>query len=201
VQLNGPDHPSFLFDCGEGTTLQLLRLMSNDYAQQAKQFAGIKCVFVSHHHADHHMGTISFLFERATYTNEPLYVVGPPSVERYLFDYTTTIEPLPPYVFLTNQALQKRPDPGLLAAIGASALRCVTVYHCQGAFGYVVDRAAAPPFRVVYSGDTKPCTPLIHEGSDCDLLIHEATFEDGMEKEAALKRHSTIGQAIKVAHE
>jgi ribonuclease Z len=32
-----------------------------------------------------------------------------------------------------------------------------------------------------------------------DLLIHEATFEDGMEAEAALKRHSTVGEALDVA--
>lgn len=27
------------------------------------------------------------------------------------------------------------------------------------------------------------------EGQGCDLLVHEATMEDGMEKEAADKRH------------
>jgi len=30
-------------------------------------------------------------------------------------------------------------------------------------------------------------------------LIHEATFEDGMEEDAVLKRHSTVGEAIEVA--
>jgi ribonuclease Z len=32
-------------------------------------------------------------------------------------------------------------------------------------------------------------------------LIHEATFEDGMEAEAALKRHSTVGEALTVARD
>jgi len=36
-------------------------------------------------------------------------------------------------------------------------------------------------------------------GLDTDLLIHEATFEDGMEEDAVLKRHSTVGDAIDVA--
>jgi ribonuclease Z len=31
-----------------------------------------------------------------------------------------------------------------------------------------------------------------------DLLIHEATFEDGMEDEATLKRHCTVGEALMV---
>jgi ribonuclease Z len=33
---------------------------------------------------------------------------------------------------------------------------------------------------------------------DADILIHEATFEDGMENEAVLKRHSTVGEALQV---
>lgn len=35
--------------------------------------------------------------------------------------------------------------------------------------------------EVVFSGDTKPCDLLVEHGMDADLLIHEATFEDGHE--------------------
>jgi len=35
----------------------------------------------------------------------------------------------------------------------------------------------------------------------CDLLIHEATFEDALVDEAVKKRHSTISEACTVAHE
>ena len=35
-------------------------------------------------------------------------------------------------------------------------------------------------------------------GADSDVLIHEATMEDGWEEEAGKKRHSTTSQAIKV---
>merc|ERR1712228_953333 len=35
-------------------------------------------------------------------------------------------------------------------------------------------------------------------GEYCDLLIHEATMEDGWETEAEKKRHSTTSQAIQV---
>ena len=30
------------------------------------------------------------------------------------------------------------------------------------------------------------------------MLVHEATFEDGMEEDAVKKRHSTVGEAVKV---
>lgn len=41
--------------------------------------------------------------------------------------------------------------------------------------------------RVVFSGDTKPCDLLVEEGENADLLIHEATFEDGHEVSYQLK--------------
>ena len=57
-----------------------------------------------------------------------------------------------------------------------------------------VDRS----LKLVYSGDTRPCEHLIAAGKDATVLIHEATFEDGMEKEAKKKRHSTVSQALEV---
>nr|XP_054763247.1 zinc phosphodiesterase ELAC protein 2-like [Lytechinus pictus] len=51
---------------------------------------------------------------------------------------------------------------------------------------------------MVYSGDTMPCDNLIKAGKGADLLIHEATLEDGMEEEAKKKRHSMISEAIEV---
>ena len=49
---------------------------------------------------------------------------------------------------------------------------------------------------MVYSGDTRPCPSLVRAAKDATLLIHEATFENGMEDEAKKKRHSTTGEAV-----
>lgn len=46
-----------------------------------------------------------------------------------------------------------------------------------------------------------PCESLVKLGQDCDLLIHEATMEDDLMKEAKLKYHSTVSQAIQVGEE
>lgn len=43
-----------------------------------------------------------------------------------------------------------------------------------------------------------PSRKLAEMGRGSDLLIHEATMEDGMEDEARLKTHSTTSQAIEV---
>jgi len=50
----------------------------------------------------------------------------------------------------------------------------------------------------VYSGDCLPSQPLARAGRGCDLLIHEATFDDSRSADAARKRHCTTGQAAQV---
>ena len=52
-------------------------------------------------------------------------------------------------------------------------------------------------YKLTYSGDTMPCDDLIDIGKNSDLLIHEATMEDGMEIDAAAKTHSTTSQVSK----
>lgn len=52
--------------------------------------------------------------------------------------------------------------------------------------------------KIVYSGDCRPSEDLIREGQNCDLLIHESTFEDTFVDEALAKKHSTISEALQV---
>ena len=40
---------------------------------------------------------------------------------------------------------------------------------------------------------------MVKVGHGADLLVHEATFEDGMEEEAVLKMHSTVSEALSIA--
>lgn len=52
--------------------------------------------------------------------------------------------------------------------------------------------------KITYSGDTLPCEELVVLGSDSDILIHEATMEDDLERDARIKMHSTVSQAIDI---
>lgn len=52
--------------------------------------------------------------------------------------------------------------------------------------------------RVVISGDTRPCQPLIDAAKDADLLIHESTFSDDEQERALETRHSTAREAGRV---
>lgn len=52
--------------------------------------------------------------------------------------------------------------------------------------------------KITYSGDTLPCEELVNIGRNSDILIHEATMEDDLLKEARIKMHSTVSQAINI---
>ena len=77
-----------------------------------------------------------------------------------------------------------------------AALRPVPVEHVSQAFGISIEGKSG--WKVVFSGDTRPCTSLVNAAKDASLLIHEATFEDEMWEEARAKRHSTTGEAMSV---
>jgi ribonuclease BN (tRNA processing enzyme) len=56
-------------------------------------------------------------------------------------------------------------------------------------------------FKLVYSGDTRPCDLLSIIGYNATILIHEATFEDSKSIEAMNKKHSTISEAMKISRD
>ena len=71
----------------------------------------------------------------------------------------------------------------------------VEAFHCYEAYGWMIE---SEDWKVFYSGDTKPNQNYINYGSNTTLLIHEATFDDTLRKEAAQKYHSTTSQALSV---
>jgi ribonuclease BN (tRNA processing enzyme) len=88
---------------------------------------------------------------------------------------------------------------GLLAKELKIRLSTVAVRHsCRDACGVIVENLSSPPWKIVYSGDTRPCQALEAAGSDATLLLHEATFESSLDSEARFKQHSTTAEALGV---
>jgi ribonuclease Z len=197
---------SMLLDIGEGTVGQILRARAGNSippsTSTADTLAKIRAVWISHPHADHHLGILRLLSERNA-QEHPLLLLAPTSLFRFLREYES-VDPdiAKSYIAIDCKDLVQD-NPTVVAqlqqALGVTGCRSVPVAHCAHSYAVVLDGTSFG--RLAYSGDCRPSRELAQVGLGADVLIHEATFEDGMEVEAALKRHSTVGEALSVAHQ
>lgn len=183
---------------------------------------GLRCVWISHIHADHHTGLARILALRRDLLrdepHEPVLVVGPIQLKRYLDAYQR-LEDLD-MMFLncretmeeqTDSQVMKKTDSTLFAKgspmktfwgkvdtaaeiaslkktlsdAGLESLVSFPVIHCAQAFGVALKAAervnsagkTIPGWKVVYSGDTRPCPELIKASRDATVLIHEVCYQ------------------------
>ncbi|CAL1400324.1 unnamed protein product [Linum trigynum] len=257
VYINLFSKGSLMLDCGEGTLGQLKRRYGVEGADNAVR--KLSCVWISHIHADHHTGLARILALRRELlkgtAHEPLIVVGPRQLKRFLDAYekledldmefvdcrsTTTgswddfesngeskeindstestlfaksnnrmqsvwTRPGSPVDKATYYPLLKKLQTVLNEA-GLESLISFPVVHCPQAFGVALEAAdrfnsvgkPIPGWKIVYSGDTRPCPELVEASRGATVLIHEATFEDGLMEEAVARNHSTTKEAIEV---
>ncbi|MCO5572365.1 hypothetical protein L7F22_026118 [Adiantum nelumboides] len=94
----------------------------------------------------------------------------------------------------------------VLDRLGLKDLYSVPVIHCPNAFAVVLEaqgkkvnkNATKPGWKLVFSGDTRPCQALVEAAKNATILIHEATFDDDLIAEAVKKNHSITLEAMKV---
>jgi len=200
-----PDAPGrgLLLDCGEGTLGQLHTAFGGKTDELLRNLGA---VWISHPHADHHLGLPALLAARKRLSpNEPAPVVMAPwPVLRWLGDYAAVYAPLKDaYVPVECQWMkQGAPNPQqrrLTEDLGLTECFCVPVVHCPQAYGVVLK--SADGWSVCYSGDCRPSPKLAAAAKGCSVLIHEATFSDDMEDDAYSKRHSTVSEALGVGRD
>ncbi|GAA5995462.1 ribonuclease Z [Rhodotorula paludigena] len=215
-----------LLDAGEGTWGQIARRFGEDGGREGKDSAedvlrGIKMVFLSHLHQDHHAGMSIILKKRAQLDpppQDPLVIVAPPNARIYLveqhqlfdlgLDHRSSTEPGRRVHFVDNFLVEpgktllpgSKMDmalEGLKQCTGLTEITAVPVLHRCRAWGAVITHVSG--WRTVFSGDTMPCEALVSAGQGASVLVHEATIEDDMPDVAQAKGHSTFGQAIDIA--
>jgi hypothetical protein len=75
--------------------------------------------------------------------------------------------------------------PGSLLPAGLHSFEAIRVNHCADAWGVAL--ASAAGWRLVHSGDTRPCAAVRRAAMGATLLIHEATFEPALHAEVGLR--------------
>ncbi|KAH8926607.1 hypothetical protein BT69DRAFT_1347937 [Atractiella rhizophila] len=219
-----PGYGNVLLDVGEGTLGQLSRRFGQELDDILQD---LKFIFISHMHADHHAGLYRVLWKRlqmksSSVSVNPLYILGPWNIGLYLKEleqiFPLGLTSLANFVPLDAKTFDQD-TASLKIALGLKTIRPVSVIHRGKCFGVVLEHVKG--WKLVFSGDTRPCPALIEAGKEADLLIHEATIEDDVPIDASMmnvdeqdhdasrkptylelaasKGHSTFGEATEVA--
>jgi ribonuclease BN (tRNA processing enzyme) len=160
----------------------------------------LEVILVSHFHADHTFGwpflLLSLLRKRA---GRPLWVVGPPGIDRYLREMTAVAN-IPDVQRAADDQLDLRfiEADGTWQDAGPLRVRGVEVEHVPylRCFGYLLDRESK---TVGYSGDTHPCDGLDELAGATDVLVLECNgrhpYPSHMDTEAVRdlqRRHPSV---------
>eukprot|EP00760_Papus_ankaliazontas_P012654 PhM_4_TR15482/c0_g1_i1/m.21657/K00784/rnz; ribonuclease Z len=186
-------------DCGEGTTGQLAKVVDTDmFASSAMSPDLPILIAITHTHADHHLGLWSLIrFLLQMNCNRHIVALIPPTMaELRLFIPNIHHDAVSFRSLVANEPITDIP--------GIESVVAVRVDHPADAFGFVFTvksdgEGDENKIRIAVSGDTRPCDSFIRASAGgCDIMLHEATFEDSFEVDAVAKQHSTVREAVEV---
>eukprot|EP01112_Ceratiomyxa_fruticulosa_P011224 TRINITY_DN3033_c0_g1_i1.p1 TRINITY_DN3033_c0_g1~~TRINITY_DN3033_c0_g1_i1.p1 ORF type:complete len:788 (+),score=138.47 TRINITY_DN3033_c0_g1_i1:160-2523(+) len=201
-----------LLDCGESTFTQL----HLKYGERIGEILiGLKVIWLSHKHADHHLSLISILTQRRKYFQEKygdrepcpkVMIFGPRFMYGYIVEYGSFIDMGNYEYVLCSEIEGDNPKwKGFFnSECGLSKFSVVKVPHCYDSYGLIVENDTSDysyKWKLVYSADTRPCKQLVNAGKDATILIHEATMEDSLQHEAIARSHSTTDEALTISRE
>ena len=209
-----------ILDCGEGSLSQMVRLYGEEGTKHILR--NLKCVYISHMHADHHLGLINIVQyrNREVADGDKMFIVATDRLVKFWTDYHSKFEPFlhktefvkcerlilynewepNTYEEIPGKKFQKlypRERGEFLDKIGMSEFYTCRAIHCPNAF--CVSFRSKDGYKISYSGDTRPCEKfrvISTWGGPPDLLIHEATMEHFMMYDAIIKKHTTFTEAI-----
>lgn len=217
ILINSNESTNILLDCGENTTGQLNKYFGND--QLDIELRKLKLVYISHYHLDHFNGLYGLIqsriksFQKLDLAYEKLIVMYPRSMNNFLTGsslifsskFHDLVDLIPNDVFVANQHHKQRQDMNLKVEkfkqdLSINKIETVLVKHIYLSYGISLElNINNSVFKLVYSGDCRPSADLVKMGKNCDLLIHECTFDNAFLEDAITKAHSTIGEALDVS--
>ncbi|KAK6204012.1 hypothetical protein LQW54_008585 [Pestalotiopsis sp. IQ-011] len=202
-----PGYGNYLFDAGENTLGQLRRTFGNELPSVLQD---LKVIWISHLHADHHLGTASVVkaWHRATEASKPsatLHIASHVDMIKWLREYSEiedygwnrlAFTSISPCNFKTKICEIPALTPKEQEASGLERIDACYVEHCFGALATVFTWPSG--LKIAYSGDCRPSDAFVQIGQGTTLLIHESTFDDELKGDAIAKKHSTMSEAIDV---
>jgi ribonuclease Z len=205
--LRVPGAGNYLLDCGENTLGQLKRVFG---AELPSILRDLKAIWISHLHADHHLGTASVIKAWHTETRKDpltasnsLVVSSDAAMLKWLQEYSEVEDyghsRIHPVIlnfenFYSHEFSAKERE-----AWGMTSVKAKRVNHCHGALAVCI--SFTTKFKVAYSGDCRPCPAFAELGKGATLLIHEATFDDELIGDAIAKKHSTTSEALDIGRQ
>lgn len=214
-----------LLDAGEGTLGTIKRVYGTE---TEKIFQQLELLYISHLHADHHLGAMSILREWIRYNSNSddddntrkLFVIAPKHFQLFINEWfqleqlgTNRIEFIDTENYIIGQGYRRDGEPDLpdlpqelkdrfFHQTRIAAVKACRAFHCDHSYSISFSFKANNRFKVAFSGDTRPNDFFARRvGTNCDVLIHEATHENELAEEAKKKRHSTIDEALGIANE
>jgi ribonuclease Z len=202
--LRVPGYGSYLFDCGENTLGQLKRVFGGELPGV---FRDLKAIWISHLHADHHLGTASVIKAWAQETKKDdvakenkLIVASDVGMINWLKEYSEVEDyghdRVDHITMNRTNNYNHQYSPEETQRCGLTSIQSCLVDHCHGALAMVFNFPTG--FKVAYSGDCRPSERFTEIGQGATLLIHEATFDDELQGDAIAKKHSTTAEALNV---
>eukprot|EP01026_Neomeris_dumetosa_P043106 TRINITY_DN3600_c0_g1_i4.p1 TRINITY_DN3600_c0_g1~~TRINITY_DN3600_c0_g1_i4.p1 ORF type:complete len:439 (-),score=46.94 TRINITY_DN3600_c0_g1_i4:279-1442(-) len=182
---------SVLLECGEGTWQSFVRHFRGTQGA-LETLNSLLCIWLSHKHLDHVAG-LPTLLEHRFAQNRPIVVIAPNPIHKWMKTTYLQLYKYHKFQFIGSFKLDS------IDAIGhpLARIQSVPVIHCHDSYGVAIQLINGT--KIVFSGDTRPCQKLVDIGYGCDLLIHEATFEDDLLDHAINKGHSTVLEAVRIA--
>lgn len=179
VEVGNPERDILVFDLGTGSVM--------NYASLKLPVNAINKLFITHLHADH-MGdilTLSGSFSKVGRADGPIYVWGPSGTEPRLgtAHFCKAIEEA---LAWDTEAGKGPINPESMRIVGTEfdfsktqvvyeqngvQVTSFPVVHCiSGTVGYRLDFAG---LSFAFSGDSRPCWPLVRACEGVDVLVHE----------------------------
>lgn len=175
------DNCAYLLDCGEDTLAQIDRVYGGlDILQK------IQLIFISHSHADHHLG-LFFVLRKICHE---VVVLCPRKVKNFLSHFNLNVR------FFVTDNNHKREISYLSFNLNKNNIKIslCPMDHISDSYGIRINGK----YSISYSGDCRPSPFFADMSNSVDVMIHEATFTEEYRENAIQTKHSTINEAVDI---